>query len=347
MRGSMSSAQSVEPTLTIPTIHEETSQESYRNDTDGAIGSDDENIVSPPKFETNTDHGLDSFDEQYPFTEDETFYDFIGEEDNGEGVNCDSPNFKGEGDISGESTASDHSHSRCDHEDDIVGNTTTQRGSSVVSHPWSILESEQYSFYTISHESSTINCRLYKDDNCSFRVRAWKIDEGEYWQILKFYKEHSCTIKGFQGQFRQANSSVIGELVSLKLQVNGTTLKPKDIMTEMQVHYDIHIQYTKAWPMNDHPESIVFESTTESFQRIPLYLYMLERKNPNTVTGFELDGNLSSIKNWSRSYSSIRRYFMITSNVAEYINSCLRYARQFPVTVLIEYIRDMQKWFHD
>ncbi|KAK3227207.1 hypothetical protein Dsin_007069 [Dipteronia sinensis] len=39
---------------------------------------------------------------------------------------------------------------------------------------------------------------------------------------------------------------------------------------------------------------------------------------------------------------------MMTSNIAECINSCLRHARQFPVTVLIEYIPDMmQKWFHD
>ncbi|KAK3225121.1 hypothetical protein Dsin_004983 [Dipteronia sinensis] len=39
---------------------------------------------------------------------------------------------------------------------------------------------------------------------------------------------------------------------------------------------------------------------------------------------------------------------MMTSNVTECINSCLRHARQFLVTVLIEYIRDMmQKWFYD
>ncbi|KAK3189275.1 hypothetical protein Dsin_028836 [Dipteronia sinensis] len=51
---------------------------------------------------------------------------------------------------------------------------------------------------------------------------------------------------------------------------------------------------------------------------------------------------------WSRAYSPVRRYFMTTSNIAECINSCLRHARQFPVTVLIEYICDMmQKWFHD
>ncbi|KAK2642492.1 hypothetical protein Ddye_024255 [Dipteronia dyeriana] len=146
--------------------------------------SDDENGVSPPEFEINTDHGMDSFDEQYPFIKDETFGDFIGEEGNGAGVNCDSQNFDDEGDIGGESAASDHSHSSGDHDNDIVGNPTTQRGPSIVTH-------------LVEHS----------------------------WALLA----------------------------------------------------------------KDHAESIVFRPTAESFQRIPSSLYMLERKNPDTVTDFELD----------------------------------------------------------
>ncbi|KAK4841598.1 hypothetical protein QYF36_007244 [Acer negundo] len=125
------------------------------NIVDGDIGSDDEDDVNPTEFETNTDHGLDNLDEQYPFTKDEAFCDFNGEEDNREGLNCGSPNFVGEGDGNGESDTSDHSHAS-GHED-LIGNTTTQRGSFTISHPWIILGSEQYSFQTINHESSTID----------------------------------------------------------------------------------------------------------------------------------------------------------------------------------------------
>ncbi|KAK3222210.1 hypothetical protein Dsin_009235 [Dipteronia sinensis] len=185
MGGQMSFAQGVEPTLTIPITDEETSQELDRNDRYGAIGSEG----TPPEFETNTNHGLDNLDEQYPFTEDETFVDFIVEEENRVGVNCGSHNFE--------------------------------------------------------------------------------VDSS--------------------GQFRQANSSDIGEFVSSKLRVNGTALKWKDIMTEIQLHYGLHIQYTKAWRANDHAESIVFKPGIKLFQRIPSYLYMLERKNPVTMTNFELD----------------------------------------------------------
>ena len=38
----------------------------------------------------------------------------------------------------------------------------------------------------------------------------------------------------------------------------------------------------------------------------------------------------------------------MTTNVAECINSCLKFARQLPLMTLAEFIRNMlQKWFHD
>ncbi|KAK2644974.1 hypothetical protein Ddye_020169, partial [Dipteronia dyeriana] len=51
---------------------------------------------------------------------------------------------------------------------------------------------------------------------------------------------------------------------------------------------------------------------------------------------------------WSRAYCPVRRYGGMTSNIVERMNNCLRYARQLPITTLVEYVRDMmQKWFHE
>ncbi|XP_017979855.1 PREDICTED: uncharacterized protein LOC108662786 [Theobroma cacao] len=53
-------------------------------------------------------------------------------------------------------------------------------------------------------------------------------------------------------------------------------------------------------------------------------------------------------KRWARACSPARRYQMMTSNIVERVNSCLKHARQMSITVLIEFIRDMfQRWFHD
>ncbi|KAK2663450.1 hypothetical protein Ddye_002024 [Dipteronia dyeriana] len=51
---------------------------------------------------------------------------------------------------------------------------------------------------------------------------------------------------------------------------------------------------------------------------------------------------------WSRAYCPVRRDRGMTSNIVECMNNCLRYARQLPITTLVEYVRDMmQKWFHE
>ncbi|WRX22746.1 Transposase [Theobroma cacao] len=51
---------------------------------------------------------------------------------------------------------------------------------------------------------------------------------------------------------------------------------------------------------------------------------------------------------WARACSPAMQYQMMTSNIAECVNSCLKHARQMFITVLIEFIRDMfQRWFHE
>ncbi|XP_017982385.1 PREDICTED: uncharacterized protein LOC108663291 [Theobroma cacao] len=51
---------------------------------------------------------------------------------------------------------------------------------------------------------------------------------------------------------------------------------------------------------------------------------------------------------WAVPVHQTRRYQMMTSNIAECVNSYLKYARQMPITILIEFIKDMfQLWYHD
>ncbi|KAI9165253.1 hypothetical protein LWI28_010499 [Acer negundo] len=51
---------------------------------------------------------------------------------------------------------------------------------------------------------------------------------------------------------------------------------------------------------------------------------------------------------WSRVHCPQRRYKLMTTNVAECINSCLKFIRQLPMMTLAEFIRNMlQKWFHN
>ncbi|KAK2662024.1 hypothetical protein Ddye_000598 [Dipteronia dyeriana] len=72
---------------------------------------------------------------------------------------------------------------------------------------------------------------------------------------------------------------------------------------------------------------------------------MLEMMKVNRVAFKELM-NVGP-ERWSRAYSPVRRYKLMTFSIAKSMNSCLVYAHQMPITTMIEFIRDMlQKWFY-
>ncbi|KAK2644736.1 hypothetical protein Ddye_019931 [Dipteronia dyeriana] len=51
---------------------------------------------------------------------------------------------------------------------------------------------------------------------------------------------------------------------------------------------------------------------------------------------------------WSRVQCPKRRYRVMTINVAECINACLKFTRKLPMLTLTKFIRNMlQRWFHD
>ncbi|XP_052299813.1 uncharacterized protein LOC127903144 [Citrus sinensis] len=60
-----------------------------------------------------------------------------------------------------------------------------------------------------------------------------------------------------------------------------------------------------------------------------------------------LENNVSTC-NWARSEFEGRRYSILTTNIAENVNSLLREPRKFPITHLVDHFRKtLQQWFYD
>ncbi|KAH9652077.1 SWIM-type domain-containing protein [Citrus sinensis] len=60
-----------------------------------------------------------------------------------------------------------------------------------------------------------------------------------------------------------------------------------------------------------------------------------------------LENNVGTC-NWARSQFEGRRYSILTTNIAESVNSFMREPRKFPVTHLVDHFRKtMQQWFYD
>ncbi|KAK2644599.1 hypothetical protein Ddye_019794 [Dipteronia dyeriana] len=91
--------------------------------------------------------------------------------------------------------------------------------------------------------------------------------------------------------------------------------------------------------------SLLFKQAWKAYRKSEFKETMLEMMKVNRVAFKELM-NVGP-ERWSRAYSPVRRYWLMTSSIAESMNSCLVHARQMSITTMIEFIRDMlQKWFY-
>ncbi|KAK2656856.1 hypothetical protein Ddye_009908 [Dipteronia dyeriana] len=207
-------------------------------------------------------------------------------------------------------------------------------------------------------------------ENCTWKLRTVMRDEGTYFQVRSFVNEHTCPLEEIHRRHRQTIAVIIGEVVAHRLQQqNGILMRPKDIITDMK-SYGIQIMYSKAHTTLDYTLSLTYGTHEKTFQLLPSFCYVLEQKNPGTITDlqcdeaeFEYNLHMEELRNlnqnaydyvidvgphkWSRVRCPKRRYKVITTNAAECINSCLKFARQLSMLTLAEFIRNiLQWWFH-
>ncbi|KAI9194901.1 hypothetical protein LWI28_010028 [Acer negundo] len=123
-------------------------------------------------------------------------------------------------------------------------------------------------------------------DNCTWKLRANRRDEGTYFQVRSFVNEHSCPLEEIHRRHRQASAVIIGEVVASKLQQHdGRLMCPKDVIVDMKTIYGIQIMYSKAHDALQYALSLTYGTHEEAFQLLPSFVYVLEQQNPGIITG--------------------------------------------------------------
>ncbi|KAK2645731.1 hypothetical protein Ddye_020926 [Dipteronia dyeriana] len=120
---------------------------------------------------------------------------------------------------------------------------------------------------------------------------------------------------------------------------------PEDCMIISDRHLGIKVTIEKVYPNVPHgycvfhmdyktkDVSLLFKQAWKAYQKSEFKEAMLEIMKGNRVA-FEELMNVGPEK-WSRAYSPIRRYRLMTSSIAESMNSCLVHAGQMPITTMI------------
>ncbi|KAK3221883.1 hypothetical protein Dsin_008908 [Dipteronia sinensis] len=117
-------------------------------------------------------------------------------------------------------------------------------------------------------------------DNCTWKLRAVRRDEGTYFQVRSFVNEHSCPLEEIHRRHRQASAVIIGEVVTPRLQQqDGRLMRPKDIIADMKTMYGIQIMYSKAYQALHYALSLTYGTHEETFQLLSSFGYVLEQQN--------------------------------------------------------------------
>ncbi|KAK2646767.1 hypothetical protein Ddye_021962 [Dipteronia dyeriana] len=127
-------------------------------------------------------------------------------------------------------------------------------------------------------------------ENCTWKLIAVRRDEGTYFQVRSFVNEHTCPLEEIHRRHRQVSAVIIGEVIAPRLQQqDGRLMRPKDIIVDMKSMYGIQIMYIKAHTAFDYALSRTHGTHEETFQLLPSFGYVLEQKNPGTITDLQCD----------------------------------------------------------
>ncbi|KAK2641111.1 hypothetical protein Ddye_022874 [Dipteronia dyeriana] len=127
-------------------------------------------------------------------------------------------------------------------------------------------------------------------DNYMWKLRAVMRDEGTYFQVRSFVNRHTYPLEEIHRRHRQTSAVIIREIVAPRLQQQyGRLIRPKDIIADMKTMYDIQTIYSKAHQTLDYTLSLTYGTHEETFQLLPSFGYVLEQKNPDTITVLQCD----------------------------------------------------------
>ncbi|KAK3194153.1 hypothetical protein Dsin_025463 [Dipteronia sinensis] len=169
-------------------------------------------------------------------------------------------------------------------------------------------------------------------------------------QFLYFFMSFGASIQGFRRCMRPV------------IAIDGTHLNGRYLVSDRHASNEVGIR--KVLPNATHVFCIwhISENVRKKFHRKDVT--ELFQRAARAYRQVDYDREMEELKKlhknayeyvleigphkWSRVYCPRRRFSMMTTNVAECLNSCLRFARKLLVMTLAEFIRNMlQKWFYN
>jgi len=120
-----------------------------------------------------------------------------------------------------------------------------------------------------------------KNNNCTWKMRATRVSNGNVWVVRKYVKEHTCSLDVVSVEHCQANSRVISEFLKGDFSIGlADRLRPNDLRSIMHGKHGVEISYYKARMARRYALASMRGSAVESYASIPFLCNVLKEKNP-------------------------------------------------------------------
>ncbi|XP_070028571.1 uncharacterized protein [Nicotiana sylvestris] len=169
-----------------------------------------------------------------------------------------------------------------------------------------ILELDDANIITDQFQQNVEKGQIYEDKNLlALVMKQYAVREKCQYRVHKSCPRSCLTDKRFCSQ-KQAVSAFVAAVVQDKLVDPKTIYTPTDIQRDIQKAYGMDLSYMQAWRSKEKAMQLLRRSPSESYKKMPTYLYMLEYANPGSVTRLHTEGDGSFLYAFIAIYASIR-----------------------------------------
>ncbi|KAJ9554871.1 hypothetical protein OSB04_009485 [Centaurea solstitialis] len=128
-------------------------------------------------------------------------------------------------------------------------------------------------------------------NHCKWSMKAKVVGDSGMFMVKDLVDVHTCSRTQLNPNHRQANQRLLGNIFKTKFTNSRRVLTPKDMAKDFRERYGVTIPYATAWRARWKAITLIRGNHVESFTRLPMYLYNLERANPGTRTSIRTDSS--------------------------------------------------------
>ncbi|XP_010506932.2 PREDICTED: uncharacterized protein LOC104783478 [Camelina sativa] len=128
-------------------------------------------------------------------------------------------------------------------------------------------------------------------EKCSWRLDATKVKASDSFVVRKYISQHSCDSALRNVNHRQASARTLGGLVSNHFAGGKLPLRPKQLLEIFRNDHGVSVSYSKAWRAQEHASKLARGLPADSYEVLPSWFHMIEKKNPCTITYIKADSD--------------------------------------------------------